>query len=145
MNIDNKTVAWILRADGIFNGLSGIFLLFYIRPVLDLIGWSEIDAPIYANVLGAALVGLSLAVILAANHPERSEDIILSSIVAKGLAGACFVYYFIVGLQTSSLLFQYVAVAVQVLFVVGEALYLLSLRRRPARDTAVARANANSR
>ena len=100
----NRTnVAWILRADGVFNLLAGLVLLFFYRPVVALIGWPDTGVTIYANVLGAALIGLSLAVLFAANHPERSRDTILAGIVAKGLAGVAIVYQvYVAGIELPS-------------------------------------------
>lgn len=74
--MSRSSVAWVLRADGAFNFLAGLVLLLFYRPVVALIGWPNTETPIYANVLGAALIGLSLAVWFAANHPELSRDII---------------------------------------------------------------------
>ncbi len=133
----NRTdVAWVLRADGTFNLLAGLILLFFYRPIVELIGWPDTDTPIYANVLGAALIGLSLAVWFAANHPEESRDTILAGIVAKGLAGVLIVYWvFVAGIELPSPWLLPAAVVVQVLFVLGETAYLLTHPGR-ARRTA---------
>jgi hypothetical protein len=120
-------VAWVLRADGVFNLIAGLVCLLFYRPVVALIGWPDTDVPIYANVLGAALIGLSLAVLFAANHPESSRDTILASIVAKVLAGIIIVYWvFLAGVELPSPWLLPAAVVVQVLFVLGEAAYLLT-------------------
>lgn len=120
-------VARVLRADGIFNLLAGVVCLLFYRPVVALIGWPDTDVPIYANVLGAALIGLSLAVLFAANHPETSRDTILASIVAKLLAGVIIIYWvFLAGIELPSPWLLPAAVVAQVLFVLGEAAYLLS-------------------
>jgi hypothetical protein len=120
-------VAWVLRADGIFNLTAGLVCLLFYRPAVALIGWPDTDVPIYANVLGAALIGLSLAVLFAANHPESSRDTILASIVAKVLAGVVIVYWvFLAGIELPSPWLLPAAVVVQVLFVLGEAAYILS-------------------
>ncbi len=128
--MNRKNFAGVLRADGVFNLLAGLVLLFFYRPVVELIGWPDTDAPIYANVLGAALIGLSLAVLFAAGHPERSRDTILASIVAKGLAGVTILYWvFVAGIELPSPWLLPAAVGVQVLFVLGEAAYLVSQAR----------------
>jgi hypothetical protein len=94
---------------------------------VTLIGWPDTDVPIYANVLGAALIGLSLAVLFAANHPERSRDTILASMVTKVLAGVIIIYWvFLAGIELPSPWLLPAAVVAQVLFVLGEAAYLLS-------------------
>jgi hypothetical protein len=120
-------VAWVLRADGVFNLIAGVVCLLFYRPAVALIGWPDTDVPIYANVLGAALIGLSLAVLFAANHPESSRDTILASIVAKVLAGVIIVYWvFLAGIELPSPWLLPAAVVVQVLFVLGEAAYIIS-------------------
>jgi hypothetical protein len=124
--VRNTNVAWVLRADGAFNFLAGLVALFFYRPVVALIGWPDTEMPIYANVLGAALIGLSLAVWFAADHPERSRGTIFASIIAKGLAGVIILYWvFVARIELPSPLLLPAAVGVQVLFVLGEAAYLL--------------------
>jgi hypothetical protein len=118
-------VAWVLKADGAFNFLAGLVLLLFYRPVIALVGWPDTDTPIYANVLGAALIGLSLAVWFVANHPEQSRDTILASIVAKGLTGVIILYWvFIARIELPSAWLLPAAVGVQALFALGEAAYL---------------------
>ena len=87
--------------------------------------------PIYANVLGAALIGLSLTVILVSRHPEQSRGIILSSVLTKALAGAMILYWvFVAGIDLPSPWLLPAAVGVQVLFALGEAVYCLPSRTR---------------
>jgi hypothetical protein len=120
-------VAWVLRADGIFNLIAGLVCLLFYRPAVTLIGWPDTDVPIYANVLGAALIGLSLAILFAANHPESSRETILASIVAKVLAGLVIIYWVLLaGIELPSPWLLPAAVVVQGLFVLGEAAYILS-------------------
>jgi len=143
MNIDNKIVAWILRADGVFNAISGLTLLFFIKPLLEPIGWPIMNNPIYANTLGAAIFSLSLMVFFAANRPETSKEFILGSMIAKTLAGLIILYYLIFAqIQTTNTWFQYLAVAIQVCFVAGEGLYLLNSLRKPAGEQTVAQAGS---
>jgi hypothetical protein len=134
--MNSTRVAWVLRADGVFNLLAGLVALTFYGPVVALVGWPETDAPVYPNVLGAALVGLSLAVLFAAGHPERSRDTILATVVAKVLAGVILVYWiFVAGIELPSPWLLPAAVAAQVLFALGEAAYLLS-GARGAREEA---------
>jgi DMSO reductase anchor subunit len=77
------------------------------------------------------LIGLSLAVWFAANHPEQSRDTVLASIVAKVLAGVIVLFWvFLARIDLPSPWLLLAAVVVQVLFVLGEAAYLLSHTRR---------------
>ena len=127
--MNRSNVAWILRADGLFNLLAGLALLTFYRPVVALIGWPDTPMPIYANVLGAALIGLSLTVILVARHPEQSRGIILASVLTKALAGASILYWVLVaGIDLPSPWLLPAAVGVQVLFALGEAAYCLPSR-----------------
>jgi hypothetical protein len=127
--MNNTNVSRVLRADAIFNFVAGLASQFYLEPVLLLLGWPGTETTVYARVLGSALIGLSLAVWLAAGHPQQSRDIILSGIVAKTLAGVTILYeIFVLGLDLPSPWLLPAAVGVQVLFVLGEAAYLLSSR-----------------
>ena len=134
--MNESRVAWILRADGIFNMVSGLILQFYIKPILGLIGWPETDTPIYATVLGSALIGLSLAVIFAANKPQQHRTTILSSIIAKSLAGVSILNtLFVLRTFAPNPVLLLAAVGVQVLFVLGEVAYLLSSARSAQSET----------
>jgi hypothetical protein len=127
--MNRNNVAWVLRADGLFNLFAGLVLLTFYRPVVALISWPNTPSPIYANVLGAALIGLSLIVILVSRHPEQSRGIILSSVLTKVLAGATILYWvFVAGIDLPSPWLLPAAVGVQVLFALGEAAYCLRSR-----------------
>jgi hypothetical protein len=127
--MNRNNVAWVLRADGIFNLFAGLVLLAFYRPFVALIGWPNTQMPIYANVLGAALIGLSLTVILVSRHPEQSRGIILSGVLTKALAGVTILYWvFIAGIDLPSPWLLPAAVGVQVLFALGEAAYCLPSR-----------------
>jgi hypothetical protein len=124
--MNRNNVAWVLRADGLFNMFAGLVLLTFYRPVVAFIGWPNTQMPIYANVLGAALIGLSLTVLLVSRHPEQSRGIILSSVLTKALAGVTILYWvFIAGVDLPSPWLLPAAVGVQVLFALGEAAYCL--------------------
>jgi hypothetical protein len=129
--VNRSNVVWVLRADGLFNLFAGLVLLTFYRPVVALIGWPDAQMPIYANVLGAALIGLSLTVILISRHPEQSRGIILSSVLTKALAGAMILYWvFVAGIDLASPWLLPAAVGVQILFAFGEAAYCLPSRTR---------------
>jgi hypothetical protein len=127
--MNRNNVTWVLLADGLFNLFAGLVLLTFYRPVVALIGWPNTQMPIYANVLGAALIWLSLTVILVSRHPEQSRGIILSSVLTKALAGVTILYWvFIAGIDLPSPWLLPAAVGVQVLFALGEAAYCLPSR-----------------
>ena len=127
--MNRNNVAWVLRAEGLFNLYAGLVLLTFYRPVVALIDWPNTQMPIYADVLGAALIGLSLTVILVSRHPEQSRGIILSSVLTKALAGVTILYWvFIAGIDLPSPWLLPAAVGVQVLFALGEAAYCLPSR-----------------
>jgi hypothetical protein len=123
----NRTnVVWVLRADGIFNFLAGLALVIGYTPLITLIGWPLTDTPIYANVLGAATMGLALVVWFAAYHPPQSRDSILATVLTKSLVGAIILYWvFVARIALPSPWLLPAAVGVQVLFVIGEGLYFL--------------------
>ena len=139
--MSESRVALVLRADGIFNLIAGLVLQFYIKPVLAIIGWPETDTPIYATVLGSALIGLSLAVILVSNRPQQARSTIFASIIAKSLAGISIAHTaFILHTPLPQPALLAAAVVVQVLFVLGEAAYLWSSGKRAASEPMTQRA-----
>lgn len=128
--MSDNTVKWILRADAIFNFIAGIALQFYIRPLLDLIGWPDTDVQVYAIVLGAALIGLSLTVWMVSYRPRELREFILISAITKTLAGVSILHQvYLAGQVLPSPWKLPAAVIVQVLFVLGELLYLARTRQ----------------
>ena len=129
--MSERNVRWILRADGIFNLIAALILQFYVEALLPLLGWMPTDTTVYSMTLGSALVGLSLVVLLASNHPVQARDGIFASIVAKGLAGISIVYaLFVTQIDSPAPSILLLAVGLQVIFAAGEAAFLLGTRRR---------------
>lgn len=127
--MSESTVRWVMRADAAFNMLAGIMLQFYISGLLRLLGWPPAETRVYALVLGSALIGLSLIVWVASRRPNRAREILIISIITHLLAGLSILYeIFIVGIDLPSPWLLPAAVGVQVLFVLGEAYYLLTAR-----------------
>ena len=67
--ISRSNVSLILRVDAIFNGLAGLILYFFLKPLIQLLLFPDTNKPLYANVLGATLIGLSLDIWFASNEP----------------------------------------------------------------------------
>jgi hypothetical protein len=127
--MSDSTVRWIMRADGAFNMFAGIMLQFYLSGLLELLGWPPAETRVYALVLGSALIGLSLMVLAASRRPSRAREILIISIITHLLAGLSILYeIFIVGIDLPSPWLLPAAVGVQVLFVLGEAYYLVTAR-----------------
>jgi len=116
-----------MRADAAFNMFAGIMLQFYITGLLSLLGWPPAETRVYALVLGSALIGLSLMVWVGSRRPSRAREILIISIVTHLLAGLSILYeIYVAGLELPSPWLLPAAVGVQVLFVIGEAYYLLT-------------------
>jgi hypothetical protein len=127
--MSDPTVRWIMRADAAFNMFAGIMLQFYLSGLLRLLGWPEAETRVYALVLGSALIGLSLMVFVASRRPSRARELLIISIITHLLAGLSILYeIYIVGIDLPSPWLLPAAVGVQVLFVIGEAYYLLTAR-----------------
>jgi hypothetical protein len=127
--MSESTVRWIMRADGAFNMFAGVMLQFYLSGLLRLLGWPAAETRVYALVLGSALIGLSLMVFAASRRPSRAREILIISIITHLLAGLSILYeVFIVGIDLPSPWLLPAAVGIQVLFVLGEAYYLLTAR-----------------
>lgn len=129
--ISRSSVAWILRADAIFNGFAGLVLLFFYRPVIQLLLLPDTDKPIYANVLGAALIGLSLDVWFAARDPERLREPIVAGIITRLLVAPAILYWLLIaGIDLPPLWLGLAAVGAQVVLILGESAYLLGPRKK---------------
>lgn len=127
--MSENTVRWVMRADAAFNLFAGVLLQFYLSGLLRALGWPEAQTRVYALVLGSALIGLSLMVWAASRRPSRAREILMVSIITHLLAGLSILYeIFIVGIDLPSPWLLPAAVGVQVLFVLGEAYYLLTAR-----------------
>lgn len=127
--MSESTVRWVMRADAAFNLFAGIMLQFYLSGLLQLLGWPAAQTRVYALVLGSALIGLSLIVWVASRRPSRAREILIISIITHLLAGLSILYeIFIVGIDLPSPWLLPAAVGVQVLFVLGEAYYLVKAR-----------------
>lgn len=129
--MSENTIRWIMRADAVFNLLAGLLLQLNLTGVLTALGWPP-PAPetrVYALVLGSALIGLSLTIWVASRRPSRAREALTISIITHLLAGLSILYeVFIVGIPLPSPWLLPAAVGVQVLFVLGQAYYLLTAR-----------------
>lgn len=125
--MSESAVRWVMRLDGAFNMFAGILLQFNLEGLLRAIGWPAALTPVYAMVLGSALIGLSLMVLAGSRRPSRAREILIISIITHLLAGLTILYQiYIVGIELPSPFLLPAAVGVQVLFVIGEAYYLLT-------------------
>jgi hypothetical protein len=89
----------------------------------------DTNKPLYANVLGAALIGLSLDVWFASNDPDRLREPIWAGIITRLLVAPAILYWlFIGGIDLPPVWLGVLAVAAQVVLIAGEALYLFSSR-----------------
>lgn len=82
-----------MAVDALATALLGLVLLFFPRPVADGLGLPEADPAVYANLAGAVLLGLALALVRAADAPGRHRAIVEGSAVAKGLAAVVLVLW----------------------------------------------------
>lgn len=131
--INRSTASLVLRVDAVFNGLAGLILFFFYKPLITLVQFPDTNTPLYANVLGAALIGLSLDVWFASNDPDRLREPIIAGIVTRLLVAPAILYWLLIaGIDLPPIWLGLAAVAAQVVLIVAEALYLFS----PAREKA---------
>jgi hypothetical protein len=130
--MSRANVVWILRADAILNFVVGAVCYFFYRPLIAAVLFPDTNKPLYANVMGAAIMGLSIIAWLVSTHPEQSRDIIAAGIVTRLLVALPILYWlFIGGIDLPPLWLGVLAVLAQVLLISGEALYLYSSRTAP--------------
>jgi peptidoglycan/LPS O-acetylase OafA/YrhL len=70
-------------------------LLFFPDPIVDPLGVPAPDPAIYANLAGAVLLGLALALARASQRPEEHRTVIEATMVANVLAAAVLAVWLI--------------------------------------------------
>ena len=122
----------VLRADAILNFVVGTICYLFYKPLMAAILFPDTNTPLYANVMGAAIMGLAITAWLVSNHPESSHDIIVAGIITRLLVAPAILYWlFIGGIARPPVWLGVLAVLAQVLLIGGEALYLYSARLQP--------------
>jgi drug/metabolite transporter (DMT)-like permease len=81
--------------DALVHALVGCVLLFFPGPLVDALGVPSPDPAIYANLAGAALLGLALALARASQSPEDHRSVIEATTVANVLAAAVLAVWLI--------------------------------------------------
>ena len=71
----------LLTVDGVVNLMLGGFLLWYPAPVVELLGLPSGGSPFFANILGAVLFGVGVALLIESRRPPLQ-------IAGLGLGGA---------------------------------------------------------
>lgn len=124
-----KTVSTILRIDAAFNFIVGLVCYFFYRPLIAAILFPNTDTPLYASVMGAAIMGLSIVAWLAANRPETAREFIGAVIISRLLVAPVILYWLLIrGIDLPPVWLGLLAVAAQVVLISGEALYLYTSR-----------------
>jgi len=120
-----KTVAMILRVDAVFNFTVGLICYFFYKPLIAAILFPDTDKPLYASVMGAGIMGLSIVAWLAANRPETAREFIGAVIVSRLLVAPVILYWLLIrGIDLPPVWLGLLAVAAQVVLISGEAVYL---------------------
>lgn len=129
--INKSTVTMILRIDAVFNFSVGLICYFFYKPIIAAILFPDTNKPLYANVMGAGIMGLSIVAWLASNRPETAREFIWAVIVSRLLVAPAILYWlFIGGIDLPPVWLGVLAVAAQVVLISGEAIYLLSTREK---------------
>lgn len=129
--ISRSTASWVMRVDALFNGLVGLTLYFFYKPLIQLVLFPDTNKPLYANVLGTALIGLSLDVWFASNDPDRLREVIWAGIVTRLLVAPAILYWlFIGGIDLPPVWLGLLAVLAQVVLIASEFLYVYPSRRK---------------
>lgn len=127
--MNTKTVALILRVDAIFNFVVGLIIYFFYKPMITAMLLPDTDKPIFASVMGAAIMGLSIVAWLAANRPETAREFIGAVIVSRLLAAPVILYWLLIaGIDRPPIWLGLLAVGAQVVLISGEAIYLYTSR-----------------
>ncbi len=129
--ISRTSVSWILRVDAVFNFIVGLICYFFYKPLIAAILFPDTNKPLYANVMGAGIMGLSIVAWLAANRPDTAREFIGAVIVSRLLVAPAILYWLLIaGIDLPPVWLGLLAVAAQVVLISGEALYLYSTRKK---------------
>ncbi len=132
--MSRANVVWVLRADAILNFVVGTVCYLFYKPLIAAVLFPDTNTPLYANVMGAAIMGLAIIAWLVSNHPDQSRDIIVGGIITRLLVAPAILYWlFIGGIDLPPVWLGVLAVVAQVLLIAGEALYLVSPQTRAQR------------
>jgi len=128
----NRTaVVWVLRLDAAFNFIVGAICYLFYKPLIAAILFPDTDKPLYASVMGAGIMGLSIVAWLASNRPESSREFIGAIVVTRLLVAPAILYWLLIaGIDFPPVLLGLIAVGAQVALVAAEALYLYGSRTR---------------
>jgi len=127
--MNRTTVVWVLRLDAAFNFTVGAICYLFYKPLIAAILFPDTDKPLYANVMGAGIMGLSIVAWLASNRPEASREFIGAIIVTRLLVAPAILYWLLIaGIDLPPVWLGLVAVGAQVALVSAEALYLYASR-----------------
>src|SRR3972149_2707156 len=91
-----KTVSLILRVDAVFNFSVGLSCYFFYRPLIAAILFPNTDKPLYASVMGAGIMGLSIVAWLASNRPATAREFIGAVIVSRLLVAPVILYWLLI-------------------------------------------------
>jgi len=126
-----KTVSLILRVDAVFNFSVGLICYFFYRPLIAAILFPNTDKPLYASVMGAGIMGLSIVAWLASNRPATAREFIGAVIVSRLLVAPVILYWLLIaGIDLPPVWLGLGAVAAQVVLISGEVLYLFSSQKK---------------
>jgi hypothetical protein len=129
--MNRANVVWVLRVDAAFNFIVGTICYLFYKPLIAAILFPDTNKPLYANVMGAAIMGLSIVAWLCSNHPAKSRDIIAAIIVTRLLVAPAILYWLLIaGIDFPPVWLGVTAVLAQVLLISGEALYLYNSRMK---------------
>ncbi|MBI3915053.1 MAG: hypothetical protein HY327_12820 [Chloroflexi bacterium] len=129
--MSKANVVRILRIDALFNFSVGAICYVFYKPLVAAILFPFTDKPLYANVMGAGIMGLSIVAWLASNRPETAREFIGAVIITRLLVAPAILYWlFIGGIDLPPVWLGVVALAAQVALIGGEALYLYSSRSK---------------
>ncbi len=74
-----------LAADALLTALVGLLLLFFPSRLVELAEVPDPEPAVYANLAGAALLGLAVALVRAAETPVLHRGVIEASVAVKAL------------------------------------------------------------
>ena len=124
-----------LTVDGVVNLVLGVFLLWYPDSVIDSLGLPNEGRPFFANILGAVLFGVGLALLIESWRPPlRITGLGLGGAIAINLCGGAVLAAWLLTGMADLTPFGQVALWALVVALVGLSAVELYIHLRRASD-----------
>jgi len=126
-----------LIVDAIINLILGLALVFYSPQLADTLGVPIVKSSFYPNILGAVLLGITLALLIEAfkKHSKHPSGLGLIGAICINLCGGLMLLYWLVfgqiGLPTKGVVLLWILATILIVISGVELFQTLYIKRKP--------------